>query len=154
MIQLQALNKILNERSFSLVTLNNLDSTFFSDYTSEFNFIKSHYDLYGNIPDKVTFIDKFPDFDLLDVLESDKYIIDGLYEDRNKRNLAKTFNKVRDALMKGDTESAQNIYLNAVNNISESKHLQSVDIFNDTSRYDIYVDKCNSHFFSIFKLSI
>ena len=109
MIQLQYLNAILNSGDASLITVNNLTKDFFSDYQTEFIFIKSHLDQYGKIPDQATFLSKFPDFDTLQVNETQKYLLDALYEDRNKRELAKVFNKVREALNAGDTEKALKI---------------------------------------------
>ena len=54
MIQLQFLNKILDSQDPSLILVNNLDESFFSDYKSEYRFIKDHLDKYNNIPDKAT----------------------------------------------------------------------------------------------------
>lgn len=141
MIQLQYLNAILNSGDASLITVNNLTKDFFSDYQTEFIFIKSHLDQYGKIPDQATFLSKFPDFDTLQVNETQKYLLDALYEDRNKRELAKVFNKVREALNAGDTEKALKIYTGAVDNISQAIHLDSVNIFEDLSRYDAYVER-------------
>ena len=42
MIQEQMLSKILNTKDSSIITLNNLGVEYFSDYVTEFNFIKNH----------------------------------------------------------------------------------------------------------------
>ena len=44
MIQLQFLNKLLDCQDPSLILVNNLDESFFSDYKSEYRFIKDHLD--------------------------------------------------------------------------------------------------------------
>ena len=93
MIQLQYLNRILDTKDPTLITLNNLSVDFFSDYKDEFNYIKNHLQRYGNIPDKVTFLNVFPDFTVLDVKETDSFLLDSLYDDYNQRLLAKTFNR-------------------------------------------------------------
>ena len=72
MIQLQLLNKIISTGDSSLITLNDLNREFFSDYIGEFTFIKSHIDQYGKVPDKSTFLASFPNFDIFDVNETDK----------------------------------------------------------------------------------
>ena len=141
MIQLQFLNKILDSGDPSLITINNLSKEYFSDYTSEFEYIKNHLREYGNVPDKATFLNIFPDFQLVDVKEPNKYLIDALYEDRNKRLLAQTFNKIREALNNGDVEKAMSIYKESSEKIVQAKHLDSVDVFEDTSRYDKYIEK-------------
>lgn len=143
MIQLQYLNKILDSRDSYMLTSNNLDSDFFSDYTEEYKFICDHLAMYGNIPDKETFLSNFNDFDIIKVEESNKYLLDELYKDKNRRALASTFNKVRDLLNNDKVDEAMNIYLSASSNLSENSSLQSINILEDTSRYNKYIDKCN-----------
>ena len=142
MIQLQYLNKLLNSGDSSLITLNNLDDSFFSDYKEEFNYIKNHIDEYGKVPDLATFLSKFSDFDVVEVKESNSYLLDALYEDKNKRLLASTFNKIRNLLNEGKTEEALAVYTSGADLAVKSKHLECVDILRDTSRYDAYIDRC------------
>lgn len=141
MIQLQFLNKLINTGDASLITLNNLDESFFSDYIGEFRFIKAHLQQYGNIPDKATFLDSFPDFNIIEVNETNNYLIDNLFEDKNKRFLVKTLNKMRECLINDDTEKAMEVYNKSFDEAIKAKHLDSVDLFKDTSRYDKYVEK-------------
>ena len=141
MIQCQFINHILSSRDYSLLTLNNFTSEYFSDYINEFNFITRHISEYGNIPDKETFINKFPDFDLIEVNENPKYLIEELCEDRNKRFLAQTFNEIRNHINNGKTDAAMAVFNTASQNIAKGVHLESFDIINDTSRYDLYVEK-------------
>ena len=143
MIQLQMLNRILQSRNTALITVNNLTSDYFSEYKSEFDFIKNHLDQYGNIPDLETFLSRFNTFDVIDVKESDNYLIDALYENRNQRELASVFNKVRSLIMNNKTDEAMSLYLAASQNIVKGVHLDSVDIIHDKSRYDRYLEKCN-----------
>ena len=145
MIQLQVLNKLLTEQDSSLLILNDIDESFFSDYTNEYKFIKQHLDLYGKIPDVITFLDKFPNFDIIKVSEDSNFLIDELYRDKNKRFLAKIFNKVRNLLNEGKTDEAMQIYMNAQSEVASAKHLDTVDILKDTSRYDAYLDRCNDY---------
>lgn len=143
-VQLQLLNKILDSSDSTLISLNNLTEEFFSDYPQEFQFIKEHTDKYGNCPDKETFLSKFPDFDVIQVNETTDYLIDELFDDRNKRNLAKVFNKVRDLLNKDKVDEAMQVYASATDTILKAKHLESVDIIHDTSRYERYVEKISN----------
>lgn len=143
MIQLQFLNRVLDTKDTSSIVVNNLTDEYFSDYTEEFLYIKNHIDEYGNVPDKESFLSKFPDFDIVTVNESDSFLIDELYQDRNKRFLANTFNKVRRLINEGKIEDAMSAYTNASADMAKAVHLESVDILNNVSRYDDYVDKCN-----------
>ena len=143
MIQLQMLNRILQSKNTALITVNNLTDDYFSDYRVDFNFIKNHLDQYGNVPDLETFLNRFTNFDVIDVKESDNYLIDALYDNKNQRELASVFNKVRSLIMSNKTDEAMKVYLNASQNIVKGVHLDSVDIISDTSRYDRYLEKCN-----------
>lgn len=143
MIQLQFLNKLLQTGDTSILLMNNLNDEFFSDYTDEFNWIKEHVNKYGNCPDMASFVAKFPDFDVIEVKETISYLVDELYTDRNRRKLAKIFNKVRQLLNEDKTEEAMTLYTNAASDIVKSNHIETVDILRNTSRYDDYVEKCN-----------
>lgn len=141
MIQCQYINKLLRTKDLSTITLNNLNEEFFSDYKEEWKYIKEHIDKYNTIPDVETFLTKFPDFDIIDVKENINYLIEELYNDRNKRQLAKIFNKVRDLINEDKTEEAIKLYTNAANDIVTSKKIECVDILKDTTRYDKYIEK-------------
>lgn len=143
MIQTQFISYILQTHDYSIVTLNNLSDEFFSDYKKEFNFISDHFNNYGNVPDKATFLDKFPDFDFVSVTENSDYLIDRLYEDRNIRYIADAFNKVRNNVSNQDVAKAEREILDIANKLAKAKHLTSVDILRDTSRYNDYVDRAN-----------
>lgn len=145
MIQLQVLNKLLNDRDSSIFLLNNINEEFFPSYPNEFKYIKDHIDRYGNCPDRETFISKFPDFEVLDVHESTEYLVNELFEDRNRRFLAKTFNTVRDLLNAGKTDEALRYYSNAQLNVSKVTYMNTVDILQDTSRYDAYVERTEDY---------
>jgi len=145
MIQAQMLNKILRDKDSSLITLNNLDEYYFSDYKEEFRFIKDHLYIYGNIPDFETFLHKFEDFTVIDVQESSTYLLEELVNDRNKRFLAEGFNKVRKALMDNDVEYANQILNEIQQNQTSCISLQCVDILSDTSRYDAYEERLKNY---------
>ena len=122
--------------------MNNLNEEFFSDYPNEFNFVAFHLRQYGVIPDMASVLAKFPDFEVLEVTEPNKYLITELYKDRNTRFLAQTFNQVRKLLMDGKVEEAMSLYSTASEDIVTATSLESVDILTDHSRYDDYVEKC------------
>lgn len=141
MIQLQVLNKIIRDKDTSFITLNNLNDDYFSDYVDEFNFIKNHLDRYGNIPDSVTFVNRFPDFTVINVEETNSYLISELVADKNKRNLGKVFNKIRTYLMDGNVDDAMRLFKESSENLTTGVALQCVDILKDTSRYDSYIER-------------
>ena len=142
MVQLQVLNKVLNTKDSSILLMNNLNEEFFSDYPNEYNFINCHLKQYGTLPDIISVLDKFPDFEIIEVNEPTPYLMAELYKDRNTRLLAKTFNQVRKLLMDGKVDEAMALYTNASEDMVKAINLSSVDITQDTSRYDDYVEKC------------
>jgi replicative DNA helicase len=141
MIQLQYINYLLASRDASSLLVNNIDESFFSDYTDEYRFIKNQLDTYGCVPDKITFADKFTRFDFIEVKDSPSYLLDELYDDKNKRMLASTFNSVRDAFNKGDTQKAIALFKGSVENFASATHITATDLFSDKSRYDTYVER-------------
>lgn len=141
MIQEQFLNYLLNTKDSSLLLINNIDEEFFSDYKEEYTYIIDHMSKYGNIPDINTFASEFPHFDFIQVNESSSYLIDKLYEDRNARKLSTLFNKIRQEFNEGDIDKAMNTYLSSMNDIAKAKHIDSIDLLRDTSRYDAFIDR-------------
>ena len=143
MIQLQFLNQVIKSGDASLITLNNLDKSFFSDYEKEFDFICNHYTEYGNIPDAITFLAKFPQFDIVEVNETNRFLLDALYDDKKMRTMAKSFNKVKDLLRDSKVDQAMNVYVSSMEELTSATHMDAIDILRDTSRYDDYIEKSN-----------
>ena len=139
--QSQILNLILHNKDYSIIVDNNLSKEYFPQFSSEYSFIVNHYNKYNQVPDIETFIKAFPNFDVINVTESTEYLINELYRVKNENYLASTFNKIRDLLMKGDTEKAMNVFSNSAEGLSERTRLEAVDILSDISRYDLYLDK-------------
>ena len=144
MIQEQIINYIIDTKDTSLIILNRLDDSFFPAYKSEWNYILNHFNTYGSIPDKESFLASFPDFDLIKVNEPIQYLIDEIYKEKQNNQLAATFNKVRKLLIENKTEEALDTYKKAYEDLTCGVALSSVDILKDTSRYDAYIERLQS----------
>ena len=144
MIQLQFLNYLLETRDSSVLSLNNITEEFFSSYTNEYRFIKEHLDKYGVIPDQVTFLDMFPNFDIVKVTDSQEYLINKLHDDRNVRKLTNIFNRVKKLVAEKKVNEAVQLYLSSTESLTASQNVSSVDILQDTSRYEAYVERCEN----------
>jgi replicative DNA helicase len=127
MIQIQLLNKILKSKSFDIVIEHDLTEGHFGEYSKEFNFIVDHYKKYGNIPDIATFLDNFSEFSLLDVEESDQYLVDKINEDYQYRILV--------PVIKQAAELAQTNANDAVDYLKTE--LQKTGMFDATLGVDI-----------------
>lgn len=138
--QFQIINKILQTKDYSFITLNNLTVEYFFNYKAEYEFIKTHYDTYHTVPDRLTFLNNFPDFVIQDVNEPDNYLIEQLYNDYNQSYLASRFNGIKKLLEADDTAGATKFFLESIEKLHIGSALRCTDIMSDTSRYDRYLD--------------
>ena len=143
--QLQVLNKVLQTKDFSLIELNNLTEDFFFNYRAEFNYIKNHYEKYQSVPDKLTFLSIFPEFDIVEVTEPDNYLIEQLYKDYNSSFIASRFNQIKKLIEEDKTDEAVAYLVNSVDNLHQGSAIQSHDLLSDTSRYDRYLERVANH---------
>lgn len=81
MVQLQVISKAINEGSLDFIVKNGFTKEYFFEFPDEFDFIVSHARQYGNVPDVATFLAKFPEFEVVEVRESDSYLSDKLREE-------------------------------------------------------------------------
>ena len=143
------LNKILDTQDYSIISLNNLTEELFNTYKAEFLFIKNHYEQYRKVPDKIVFASRFPDFKFVEVKESDLYLISELLRDYNVGYIAEIanafqniYNKNADNTEKIDKAIAD--FKEAATNMIIGNALTSTNIITDTSRYDRYLERCNT----------
>lgn len=143
------LNKVLNTQDYSIITLNNLTADYFYTYKAEFFFIKNHYEQYRKVPDKVVFASRFPDFTFMEVNESDLFLVNELLRDYNVSCIAEIINTFKnqydsnsDKVDKLDQAIAE--FKEKASNLQLGTALRSTNIMADTSRYDRYLDRCNT----------
>ena len=105
MTELQVLSRILNQNSLSLLENNNITSDYFIAYPEEYKFILSHVQKYGNVPDKETFLATFPEFQIIDVNESDEYLINTFSEEHLYALSVPFINKAAE-LLQSDSRAA------------------------------------------------
>lgn len=142
MIELQVISRIIERKDFSIVRLNNIDRTYFPKYQQEFDFIEEHYNKYSTVCDLATFLSKFPNISLVEVTETDTYLVEKLREEwlYNKsvpilQHAAKLFTDV------GSTEAVE--YLNSMlPALSSQTSIHAVDLVEQADiRYDKYIEK-------------
>lgn len=105
MVTLQILNKVLENKDYSLIQTNGLTVEYFQDYPEEFTFIVDHYQQYGIVCDKETFIKQFPDFAFIEVSEPDDYLIQALREEFLYAKAVPVIQKAAE-LLKNDSRQA------------------------------------------------
>lgn len=140
MVEMQILSKVLNDKDISLIANNNLTEDYFLNYVDEYNFILNHYGKYGNVPDLETFLDKFPDFQVVKVSENDEYLITTIREEAQYAKTVPILNKVADLLQTNAYEAVD--YLKSVLPTLESSEKVGTNIIkNATDRYNEYLEK-------------
>jgi replicative DNA helicase len=144
MVTLQIINKILQSGDISIISKNALTEEYFVGYEPEFNFIIDHFNKYGKVPDKATFLDKFNDFNLVEVAETDKYLLDTLYEEHLYYKSVEVVQKVAE-LLKTNANDAVEYLHSQLPNLQIATTIEGTDIIKQADeRYKIYLEKMNA----------
>lgn len=144
MITLQILNKVIQTGDIQLITKNALTEEYFVGYEPEFNFIMNHFNKYGKVPDKATFLDKFNDFNLIEVTETDKYLLDTLYEEHLYYKSVEVVQKVAE-LLKTNANDAVEYLHSQLPNLKIATSSEGTDIIKQADeRYQTYLEKMNA----------
>lgn len=141
MVSAQIINKILHTKKLDILEENNIPKEYLVGYEDEIDFIYNHTKKYGNVPDVETFVSHFNEFEIVDVQESDKYLIDTLKEEYlfNKsvpvvENIAKLLNT--------DANEAVEYMLSATKDLTPTYDIKGVDIIQQAQeRYEEYLDR-------------
>ena len=143
MVSLQILNRVISTKDISIITDNNLTIDYFLEYEDEYSFIKEHFDNYKNVPDTETFINRFPDFELLEVNESDRYLVDAIREEYLYSKSVPVIKKAAE-LLKSDSNEASRYLQSELVNLTPNYTTPYVDIIHSNSRVEMFEDKSNN----------
>ena len=80
MIEQSIISKLLESGSLDVLHTNNVLPEMFLTCKDEIEFILRHFEKYKQVPDKVTFLAEFGDFQMLEVSENMEYLIYKLKE--------------------------------------------------------------------------
>lgn len=141
MVALQVISKVLNTKDWSLIDKNMLTEEYFVGYEQEYNFIRNHYLQYGNIPDVSSFLSSFPDFEVLQVEESDQYLVDTIREEFLYYKSVPVVKKIAD-LMQTDANAAVEYMIHSMQDLQPNYRLGGLDIIQQAqSRYEEFVER-------------
>lgn len=144
MVSLQILSKILESKDNTIVEENFLTADYFVGYEKEFNFIQEHIKKYGNVPDKATFLSNFPEFEIVEVTESDKYLVDAIREEYLYQQSVPVLEKFAE-LLKTDSNQATNYLASNIASLQPSYGLGGTDIVaNAKKRFEHFLDRKNN----------
>ena len=144
MISLQILNKVLNTADASILSRYALTEEYFPGYEQEYQFIQDHLDNYNKTPDKATFLAKFPEFEFIEVNETDEYLVNTIREENLYYKSVEVVQNVADRL-KVNADDAVNYLLTQVDTLKPSQVITGTDIIsNARDRYEAYKNKQNT----------
>lgn len=141
MIALQVISKILATGSLSIIEDNLLDKSYFPGYEAEFEFIQDHANKYGNVPDTATFLAKFPQIELVECTESDKYLVDTIREENLYYRAVPVVQKIAE-LLKSDSNAAAEYMVNALKELQPNYQLGGINIVSQADdRYEQFLSR-------------
>ena len=111
LVSVQIISKVIISQDYSIIDDNMLTDKLFPGYEKEFNFIVDHYARYDKVPDELTFRDKFPEFTIVEVSESDDYLIATIREEHLYTQLVPAIQEAA-SLLKEDSNAAVELLLN------------------------------------------
>lgn len=140
MLSLQIISKVLATKDYSIIEDNALTEEYFVGYEEEYNYIKDHVEKYNNVPDKATFLSKF-DIELVDVSESDSYLVDNIREEYMYYKAVPVIQKSAE-LLKADANEAVRYMFQALQELQPQYNVRGTDIISEAnSRYDQFVER-------------
>lgn len=155
MIECQVICACLERKDFSMFKLNDIDSEYFKDYKEEFNFIENHVNLYNNVPDIPTFLSKFPEFKLIEVAETEKYLIDKLKENYVYNSSVVLLKQAADKFKTIDSREAVEFLLQKMPELNKKLSFEATDLIsNYMSRYNKYEERSNNPDKAFYKTGI
>lgn len=141
MVQLQIISKILSTGKNDIIEDNLLDESYFVGYEEEYKFIQEHLRQYGNVPDKATFLSKFPEIELVEVSETDRYLVDTIREEYLYYQSVPVIQKAAE-LLKTDSNAASEYMVQALQALQPNYQLGGVDIISDAqARFEQFKER-------------
>lgn len=143
MVELQIISKVLATSDYSIFENNCIGSEYFegTGYEEEYNFISEHINKYGKVPDKATFLSKFPEIELVQVEESDKYLVDTIREEYLYRCSVPVVQNIA-KLLQTDANSAVDYMMAAMKNLQPNYNIGGVDLASQANqRLEHFIDR-------------
>lgn len=133
-IELQVISRILtSEDPVEVDTLCGFDSSYYSVFKPQIEFIFNHRHQYNAIPDVFTFQVEFPDVTLVAVKEPLEYLVTEMQRNKQHILLLETFNKLKD-LGSGDVTDAWNYLARQCDKASELDSSKPLDLIKDAKQ--------------------
>lgn len=141
---LQIISKVLLTQDISIIENYQLTEEYFTGWEDEYNFIVNHYKKYGTVPDKVTFLDTFNDLDIVEVDESDEYLVNTIREENLYYKSVPVVQNIA-KLLKTDANKAVEYMYEAIQELQPQYNVSYTDISKTVKdRYNQHLDRKNN----------
>ena len=141
MVELQILSQVLNTHSIAILEENQLTIDYFPTYSEEYTYIMKHVDDYGNVPDKLSSLSEFQDFEIVEVTENESYLVDKIREEHLYYKSVPVVQNIAN-LLKTDANQAAEYMIQAMKDLEPNYKVGGVDIIQKaTERLDAYIDR-------------
>lgn len=141
MVALQILSQVLQTQDISIIENNQLTVDFFPGYQEEYEYIVNHYKEYNNVPDKVTFLSEFQDFEIVEVSETEQYLVDKIREENLYYRTVPVVQNIA-KLMKTDSNEAVEYMIQAMKDLQPNYKVGGMDIIQQANlRLEAYRDR-------------
>ena len=131
-IELLVISKILTSNDEALVNeLCSYDSSFYSVFPNQINFILDHRSRFGNVPDVITFMDAYRGFEIVDVSREQKdFLVSELRKNKKRILVRETFNQLKE-LGSGDVDIAWEYLNQQCDKAAQLADIKPMDIIAD-----------------------
>lgn len=141
MVVLQILNKIIATQNYQIVLNNNLTKDMFTEYEDEFDYINNFFESYQKVPDRETFLSTFPEFSLIDVRETDRFLLDKLHEEYLYKQIVPIIQETAQKLQV-DSKEAVSYLEQSLPKLLGMQKTEGIDIIEKAQeRLDVYKTK-------------
>lgn len=143
MCELQALNYAFLKNSMHFFIINSIDSSYFTTYKENFEFLNDYYSKYNQLPSKETFQSKFADnFEWISVSDSEESIIDRLKEAKLFRDFVGEYKAIGELLKSEKTDKAIEKMASLSQQYLKQSQTKCIDLVSDAKdRYDSYIER-------------
>lgn len=144
MVILQVLNKVIATKNIGLLLNNDLDQKHFKGYEEEYNFVINHFRKFNTVPDYPTVLEKFKDFEVLEVTEPDSYLVEKIKEGVTFVQGVTFLEKAAQILEADANEFVEFVKAEIVNFSSVNKVTHSNIIANAQERYNEHINRAEN----------
>lgn len=136
------INKILQNKDINIIKTNGLESKHFQNLAPAYDYIMEHYKQYGNVPDPIVFLSHFPDFDLMQVNESDDFLVTKIFEEYGFTKFSEMIPQLNQKLKEDSRLAYDFLKKEMETNLKPRVVSKGHDIVEDAiERYEAYLDK-------------